>query len=106
MESRRHLFLAEGDLEVEHHACANLEHLSPYFRHFSANVQGIPGNYFRLVEKHGRELVWTLTGIVQTVGSGNGTRSGIDAYTLTVFFHCHPPELSAHGSSAGLYVPR
>ena len=52
------------------------------FWHFSANAQGTPGNYFRLLEKHGRELVSTLTGIVQTIGSGNGMRSGIDAYTL------------------------
>ena len=79
MENHRHLFPAVGGLEVEHHACANLEHLFPYSRHFSANTQGTPGNYFRLLEKHGRELVWTLTGIVQTVGFGNGTRSGIHA---------------------------
>ena len=82
MENHRHLFPAVGGLEVEHHACANLEHLFPYSSHFSANAQGTPGNYFRLLEKHGRELVWTLIGIMQTVGSENGTRSGIDAYTL------------------------
>ena len=68
---------------MEHHAYANLENLIPYSRHFSANAQGTPGNYFRLLEKHGRELVCTLTGIVQTVGSGNGMRLGIDAYTLS-----------------------
>ena len=62
---------------MEHHACANLEHLFPYSRHFSANAQGAPGNNFRLLEKHGRELVWTLIGIVQIVGSGNGTPSGM-----------------------------
>ena len=87
MENCRHLFPAVGGLEVEHHACADLGHLFPYSRHFFANAQGTPRNYFWLLEKHGQELVWTLTGIVQTIGSGNGTRSGIDAYTL----------VSAHG---------
>ena len=67
---------------MEHHACANLEHFFPYSRHFSSNAQGLAGNYFRLLEKHGRELVWTLTRIVQTIGSRNGMQSGIDAYTL------------------------
>ena len=67
-----HLFPAIGGSEVEHHACAYLEHLLPYSRHFFANAQGAPSNYFRLLEKHGRELVWTLIGIVQTVGSRNG----------------------------------
>ena len=67
MENHKHLYLTVGDLEMEHHACANLEHIFPYSRHFSANAQGTPGNYFRLLEKHGQELVWTLTGIVQIV---------------------------------------
>ena len=69
---------------MEHHACANLEHLFSYSRHFSANAQRAHGNYFRLSEKHGQELVWTLTGIVQTIGSGNGTPSRMDASMLVV----------------------
>ena len=52
---------------MEHHACANLEHLFSYSRHFSTNAQGPASNYFQLLEKHGQELVWNLTGIVQTV---------------------------------------
>lgn len=43
------------------------EHLFLYSSHFSTNAQGAPGNYFRLLEKHGQELVWTLIGIVQIV---------------------------------------
>ena len=92
MENRGHLLPVVGGLEVEHHACANLQYLFSYSRHFSANAQGTPGNYFRLLEKHGRELVWTLIGIVQTVGSRNGTRSGIDAYTLcSISLECEVP---------------
>ena len=87
MENRRHLFLAVGGLEVEYHACANLEHLFPYSWYFSANAQGAPGNYCRLLEKHGRELVWTLTGIIQTVVLGNETPLGIAASTLNVQKH-------------------
>ena len=71
---------------MEHHACANLEHLFLYSSRFSANAQGAPGNYRRLLEKHGRELVWTLIGIVQTIGSGNGTLLGIAASTLDHFY--------------------
>ena len=61
-------YFQPSDPKVEHHACANLEHLFLYSQHFSANAQGVPRNYFRLLEKHGRELVWTLIGIVQTIG--------------------------------------
>ena len=89
MENCRHLYPAVGGPEIEDHACANLEHLFSYSWHFSVNAQGAPGNYFRLLEKHGRELVWTLTRIVQivdkivqTVGSGNGMPSGMGASTL------------------------
>ena len=68
MENRRHLYPAVGGPEMEQHACANLEHLFPYYQHFSTNAQRALGNYFRLLEKHGRELVWTLIiGIEQIV---------------------------------------
>ena len=70
---------------MEHHACVNLGHLFPYSQHFFANAQGAPGNYFWLLEKHRQELVWTLTRIVQTVGSGNRTPSGMSASTLGEF---------------------
>ena len=55
---------------MEHHTCADLESLFPYSRHFSANAQGVHGNYKfpvmgevmeELMYKHASTLVLTLT---------------------------------------------
>ena len=53
VENSRHLHWTIGFPEIQEHGSANLENIFPYSRHFSANAQGAPGNYFRLLRQYG-----------------------------------------------------